>query len=147
MYASFSLFITFQRFRRKCNTQYGWLVRPCPTRTFTLLDNASLSWRTVSKFSIKCEKRHQMPTYSRRQTVATVSHYTTLIPRIRLKNRFLPPFYFCAFYDVNSVFCNIIQNLPHAKMSEVVNFLPQNCLQFQAKPHTEIKNQEKILNN
>jgi len=42
---------------------------------------------------------------------------------------------------------HIIQNLPNAKMSEVVNFLPQNCLQFQAKPHSEIKNQEKTLNN
>jgi len=65
--------------------------------------------------------------------------------------------YFCVLYDVNLVVYthhlntidylnHIIQNLPNAKMSEVASFLPQNCLQFQAKSNTEIESQEKILN-
>jgi len=41
---------------------------------------------------------------------------------------------------------HIIQNLPNAKMSEVASFLPQNCLQFQAKSNTKIESQEKTLN-
>jgi hypothetical protein len=29
-----------------CNTRYGWLVRPCPARTFTLQEMPSFAWRT-----------------------------------------------------------------------------------------------------
>ena len=31
--------------RRRCNTQYGWVVSPFPTGTFTRQDAPSLSWR------------------------------------------------------------------------------------------------------
>src|SRR4029450_6079130 len=30
----------------RCNTRYGWLVRPYPVRTFTLQETPSFAWRT-----------------------------------------------------------------------------------------------------
>jgi hypothetical protein len=45
--------VRFNRFVRSltappygCNTRYEWLVRPCPTRTFTQSETPSFAWRT-----------------------------------------------------------------------------------------------------
>lgn len=36
----------FHPLRHRCNTRYGWLVRPCPTGTCTLQDVPSFAWHT-----------------------------------------------------------------------------------------------------
>ncbi len=38
--------LEFHQLRHKCNTRYGWLVKPFPAGTFTLQDAPSFAWRT-----------------------------------------------------------------------------------------------------